>query len=153
MNKALIAGIAVALIAAVAILALVQPRDLEEDDLKLFKGVATAEIPGECLEHGEDICGLFDCMVEMCWCMETGPSGAILKQGSTAVSSEEKAVELVQSFVDETGSEYSDVKRAVSLHEEPYQVFFNVFAENESGDETVFTVAADGTIFKTVCGI
>ena len=32
-------------------------------------------------------------------------------------------------------------------------IFFNVFAENAGYDEITFTVAVDGTIMKTICGV
>ncbi len=32
-------------------------------------------------------------------------------------------------------------------------IFYNAFVEDEEGNETVYTVAIDGTILKTVCGV
>jgi len=124
-----------------------------EDDLKLYKGISTAEIPGECLQFKDDVCGLFDCMVEMCWCDDGHFPSPIIKEGSSTVQNEEEAVNAVQAYVTETGSEYSDVQRAVNLGDNIHRVFFNVFAYNEAGDEKVFTVAADGTILLTICGV
>jgi len=31
--------------------------------------------------------------------------------------------------------------------------FYNVFVTNAQGDEDVYTVAKDGTVIKTVCGV
>ena len=123
------------------------------DDLKLFKGIATAEIPGECLDFREDVCGLFDCMVDMCWCDSGNFPSPIIKEGTESVQSEQEAINLVQSYVDESGSEYNDVRRAVNLSDDIHRVFFNVFAFNAAEDEKVFTVAADGTIIVTQCGV
>ncbi len=124
-----------------------------EDDLKLYKGISTAEIPGTCLQSRDDVCELFDCMVNLCWCDDGHFPSPIIKKGDSTVQNEEEAVNAVQAYIDETGSEYSDVQRAVNLSDEYHRVFFNVFAYNEAGDEKVFTVAADGTILLTICGV
>ena len=118
---------------------------------KLYKGIATAEIPQECIESGNDVCALFDCMIDQCWC-EQGPN-AVLVVGTTVITSEQDAINLVQNYVESTGSEYTNVERAVNLDDETHKVFFNVFAYNDTNDEEVFTVAADGTIIKTLCGV
>jgi len=127
--------------------------NLGDDDLKLYKGIPTAEIPGECLQFRDDVCGLFDCMVDRCWCDDGHFPSPIIKEGSSTVQNEAEAIAAVQAYVNETGSEYSDVRRAVNLSDEIHRVFFNVFAYNESGDEQVFTLAADGTIILTQCGV
>ncbi len=118
-----------------------QPKDLGEDDLRRFKGIASAEIPISCLSDRDDVCALFDCMVDYCWCDEMFPS-SILIEGTTIISNEEEAMNTVKQV-----SGY-EVKRAVKLN----NVFYNVFT-NAGGGEKVYTVAADGTIMKTMCGV
>ncbi|MCK4491973.1 MAG: hypothetical protein KAU03_05070 [Candidatus Altiarchaeales archaeon] len=56
----------------------VMDGDLGPDDLSRYKGIAWAEIPGECLGFREDVCGLFGCMVGGCWCDDSSPSSPIL---------------------------------------------------------------------------
>ena len=118
------------------------------DETRLYKGIEGAEIPG-CVEFKDDVCGLFDCMVDMCWCDDSSPDLPILyeKEG-ISIANENEAVSYVQKFVDDNNPTYT-VKRAVKLN----NVFFNVFAENEAYDELVYTVAVDGTIMKTICGV
>jgi len=90
----------------------------------------------------DDVCERFDCMVDRCWCDELGPDGPILLEGSTTIETEEEAKELVKGF---TGKEPTNV---ADLNGE----FFNVFVDAE-GNEEVYTVASDGTIFLTQCGV
>ena len=119
----------------------------------VFKGIQTATIPQSCVDYESDVCGLFDCMVEQCWCDDSSPSLPIIYEKTGAsIASEEEAAALVREFVESTDleyKEYTNVRRAVRLN----PVFFNVFAENSRGDEMAFTVAADGTVLKTVCGV
>lgn len=132
-------------------------RDMGDDDLRRYKGIAWAEIPGNCLEYREDICELFDCMVDMCWCDDSSPDLPIIyeKEG-VAIQNEEEAMAFVNEYLNErlsgkSGSspEYIEVKRAVELN----NIFYNVFAEEDTGNEIVYTVAVDGTIIKTICGV
>ena len=45
---------------------------------------------------------------------------------------------------------YRKVKKAVKIN----NVFYNVFVdEHEEGNEVTYTVAVDGTIIKTICGV
>lgn len=44
---------------------------------------------------------------------------------------------------------YKAFKRAAKLND----VFFNVFVTNQNDEEEVLTVAADGVIIKTMCGV
>ena len=111
-------------------------------------GSTTSVIPPECVESSGDVCSLFSCMVDLCWCADPDP---VLLEGTSPITSEEEAVALVQNFVQTSGSEYTRVERATNLSSQ--NVFFNVFAYNKAGDETVFTVASDGSIIKTQCGV
>jgi len=124
---------------------------INDNSTNLYKGISTAEIPAECIESSGDVCVLFECMVDMCWC-ELSPS-AVLVEGTTVIVSEQDTINLVQNYVQSSGSEYTNVERAVNLGDEAHKVFFNVFAYNSTNDEEVFTVVADGTIIKTVCGV
>ena len=126
--------------------------NLGEDDLRLFRGIPTAEIPQDCRGFRDDVCGLFDCMVDSCWCDET-TANPILWQWNNIVRNEEEAMAAVWEYVQSSGLEYSEVRKAVNLGDDAHRVFFNVFVYNAWGDEKVFTVAADGTIIKTVCGV
>jgi len=115
-----------------------------------FKEIKTASIPGSCVEFKDDVCGLFGCMVDSCWCKD-GP-GQILLEGQTTITSEEEATTQIDFYLKTRSlATLADgsVKRAVKLN----GVFYNVFAEDSNGDELVFTVAADGTIIETVCGV
>jgi hypothetical protein len=124
-----------------------------EDDLSLYKGIPSARIPGNCLGARNDACELFACMVSQCFCLES-PNKVLFKTPAGVLAeSEDEAKNAVTSFlVSAPGSaEYAGfaVKRAVKLN----AVFWNVFAEDASGNEKTFTVAADGTIIKTVCNV
>ena len=103
----------------------------------VFKGIQTAEIPQSCVDYKNDVCGLFDCMVEQCWCDDSHPSLPIIYEKTGAsIASEEEAAALVGEFIESTDleyKEYTNIRRAVRLN----PVFFNVFAENSGGDEMV----------------
>ena len=116
------------------------------DDLPTYKGIAP--IPDKCAEFEDDLCGLFDCMVDLCWCNDIGPAGAILKVGDTAIKTEEEATTIINTYLAETKLDYT-VERSHKLN----PVFFNVFTVDEANDEHVYTVAVDGTIMLTQCGV
>lgn len=118
-----------------------------EDDLRLYEGIPTAEIPGNCIEFREDVCRLFECMVDRCWCGYEIPS-PILLEGNSAIQNQEEAIDIVRNYLQKNYVIY-DVQRAVQLN----TVFYNVFAYDEQYNEVVYTVAADGTIIKTICGV
>lgn len=117
-----------------------------EDDLKLYKGIPSAEIPGACLESKNDVCDLFDCMVDLCWC-EKSPN-AILYEKQTTIDTENGAINLVKEYLKANKIDYNTIK-AVKLN----NIFFNIFTYDKNNDEKVFTVAVDGTIIKTQCGV
>jgi hypothetical protein len=116
-----------------------------KDDLRLFEGIPSAVIPGACLEYRNDACQLFSCMVDSCWCYDS--PGMLLFKASGIVNSNQDAINAAAEYLGEQ-SAYR-VRRAVKLN----SVFFNVFAYNADNDEKVLTVAADGTVLKTVCGV
>lgn len=120
-------------------------EDMGEDDLTGKTGLDSVSIPEHCAEYESDVCALFDCMVDYCWCLES--PDAVLVEGSGFVTSEAEARYAVEDYLESQGG--LTVKSAVKLNE----AFYNVFAEDAEGNEEVFTVAADGSIIKTICGV
>ena len=114
-----------------------------DGNVSLYKGITDAEIPDDCINFKEDVCELFDCMVDRCWCKE-GPDQILYEQEGISITSEEEAISYVQKYVDKSYT----VTRAFELND----IFYNVFAD-DAGNEVVYTVAVDGTIIKTICGI
>ena len=55
-------------------------------------------VPNECAKSKDDVCELFDCMVDQCWCSEISPDGAILSQGSIVIENEEQAMQVVYDY-------------------------------------------------------
>jgi hypothetical protein len=104
-------------------------------------------IPAEC-QSISDVCELYDCMVNQCWCDKSNPKGAILYEKEITLKTNKDAEEYVQTYLDEKAIGET-VTNAVELN----KIFFNVFAEDSSGDENVYTVSFDGAIFKTQCGV
>ncbi|MBN2127179.1 MAG: hypothetical protein JW703_02175 [Candidatus Diapherotrites archaeon] len=115
-----------------------------------FKNTSSLMTP-ECKEFKNDVCGAFECMVQECWCMES--PDRILFENYIEVKTEQEALNLVNVYLYsehmEKGAELITAKNAFKLN----SVFYNVFAEDFQGNELVFTVAADGTIIKTQCGV
>lgn len=123
--------------------------DPDKDDPVLFKGIATAEIPLECSEYKDDVCALFDCMVDRCWCDDSSPELPIIYEPQgIIITNEEEAKNIVMQYLSDNNLEYQ-IGNSIKLN----NVFYNVFASDENGDEVVYTVAADGTIIKTLCGV
>ncbi|MBD3388921.1 MAG: hypothetical protein GF416_07630 [Candidatus Altiarchaeales archaeon] len=119
-----------------------------KEDSTFYGGIESAVVPERCAGDVDDVCALFECMVDQCWCHPVGPDGAILEGGSGEIKSEEEAEEAVRDYLSQ-GNEGLTVDYAVKLN----PVFYNVFAEDEGGGEEVYTVAADGTIMVTTCGV
>jgi hypothetical protein len=123
----------------------------------LFKGIEGVYVSEDCVEYKDDVCGLYDCMVDLCWCWEGYP-GPIFYVAGFNVLTEEDAMAAVQEYLDEGRFMEEDellgeataivVERAVKLDD----IFYNVFCDEE-GDEVVYSVAADGSVFKTICGV
>jgi len=105
-------------------------------------------IPQECQQFQDDTCGLFDCMVNLCWCDDGVFPSPILFEGNTEILDESSAIIAVNQYLKSNDSEYSTGK-AVRLN----SFFFNVFVYDVSNNEKVFTVGTNGTILKTICGI
>ncbi|PIY91867.1 hypothetical protein COY71_00845 [Candidatus Micrarchaeota archaeon CG_4_10_14_0_8_um_filter_60_7] len=143
----------VAPLLALALAGCVQPPGPPEGGL-LWHGFEWAAVPSQCEASMSDACSLYGCMVESCWCAETAPS-AIVAEWNHPVSDENAAMAAVNENLDAvSGRLWPDassevvVKRAVKLN----AIFFNVFLDY-GGDEGVVTVAADGTIFLSQCGV
>ena len=132
------------------------------DDLSIYQGIPTAHIDQNCLGEMNDVCALFDCMVDLCWCDDSSPDLPILYESEgISVANEDEAIAVVNTYLNEEIQKGREVgylygkmymikaKRAVKLN----NVFFNVFAEDDHGDEFTYTVVADGTILKTICGV
>ena len=110
-----------------------------------------------CQEYQNDVCGLFDCMVDSCWCKESGSSPILFetyisfdnKQGVKDVVNVYIA-ELINGsdeFISEEAKKMS-ITKVVKLND----VFYNVFVDKD-GEEIVYTVSSDGQIIKTICGV
>ena len=110
----------------------------------LYKGIEGAEITGSCVEH-DDVCGLFACMVDLCWCDSGNVLSPVLHEGDTVITLGEDAMKLTEEYFPE---DYT-VTGAKKIN----TVFYNIFAEDEEGNEEVLTVAVDGTVIKTQCGV
>ncbi|MBN2488852.1 MAG: hypothetical protein JXA98_07480 [Methanosarcinaceae archaeon] len=123
--------------------------DGDKDGAVYYKGIETAEIPEGCIKYQDDVCGLFDCMVDLCWCDDSSPESPVLYEPTgVIVTNEEEAKYVVRLYLEENKLEY-EIGNCIKLN----SVFFNVFASDEHGDEFTYTVAADGTIIKTFCGV
>lgn len=135
--------------------------------LTTYKFLDFAVIPDKCVDYNEDVCGLFDCMVDMCWCDDSSPELPILFETYISFDDEQGAIDAVNVYISEMkhgnieSSEFNldsefgidpnelKVKRAVQFN----NIFYNVFVEDNEGNEYVYTVAVDGTIIKTICGV
>ena len=114
-----------------------------------YKGIPSAEVPVECAEFKDEPCELFSCMTKSCWCNPGDNGRAIVyEKEETLLKSEGSAIGIVEEYLKEKGLEY-EVDSAVEIN----NIFYNVFAYDEKRDEKVFTVAVDGTIMITMCGI
>jgi len=94
------------------------------------------------------VCGLFACLVDSCWCKED--PNQVLHEGNTIISDEAGAVNAVKDFAFPEGAVPKGTEVKV-LKMNP--VFYNVFVNDASGNEQVYTIAADGTIIQTICGV
>ncbi|MFH1588201.1 MAG: hypothetical protein ABIA76_02595 [Candidatus Diapherotrites archaeon] len=109
------------------------------------------EMPSECSEFKDDVCGAFECMVSNCWCREV-PDKILMESLGIEVSSEIKALQYFQSYIKPNqalGLSNAEFKDAVGLN----TVFYNLFIEDQEGNELVYTLAVDGTLIQTVCGV
>jgi len=128
------------------------------DNSYLYKDIADAVVPDECAEYKDDTCSLFDCMIDSCWCDDSSPDLPILYETLIAFNNEQGAIDAVNVYKAELiyngpndmfeTPENWDVQSAVKLND----IFYNVFVDNNE-EELVFTVAVDGTIIKTICGV
>jgi len=92
-----------------------------------------------------DVCDLFANAIESCWCNDIGPDGPILLEANTTIESEDNAKDIVMDYLDEEYTFTNTVELSGN--------FYNVFVEDSQGNEEVYTVYKDGTIFITICGV
>ena len=120
--------------------------------------ISTSSIPTECQDVQDDVCKLFECMVNLCWCDDSSPELPILYETYITFNDEQGAKDAVHVYIAE--SIYGDnelaaeeakkmkIKNVVKLND----VFYNVFVDKE-GEEIVYTVSKNGQILKTICGV
>ena len=107
----------------------------------------TIDIPQECQQFQGEVCDLFSCLVEQCWCKEPISSNPIYK-GEDSISNKQEAMDAVEKYLLEINSEY-EVADVAEIN----GFFFNVFAYDSEGEEKVFTIGIDGSILLAVCGV
>lgn len=111
----------------------------------------------DCQQYQNDVCDLFECMVDQCWCDDSGTKSPILLETYVEVNNEQDAKDAIYAYIAELmygedtllaekGSNM-EVKNAVKIND----IFYNVFIDRE-GEEIVYTVSKDGQILMTVCG-
>ena len=133
------------IIAIIAIGVVVIREDKIEDKIE-DKAVI---IPEKCQDFKDDVCGLFACTVDICWCDEASSSSPVLAETGNQITKEEDAVKAVSDYLESIKSEYVYDIRAVEIND----LFYNVFAYNEDKNEKVLSISFDGKILKTTCGI
>ncbi len=112
-----------------------------------LNGLDAVQIPLQCEAHRHDACALFECMVDLCWCSEGYP-GPVLHEGNEFVLSESEARYAVEDYLKATNS-----SRSIESIAQMNSAFYNVFVSDGAGNEETLTVAADGSIIKTICGV
>jgi len=124
-----------------------------QDNLYNYKGVTIGRdnIPSKCWEK-ED-CAMFSCMVSQCWCMPAEVSGqptdGIVGNAGKHITTEQDAKVAVATLLNSKNIQYNKILNVAKLNE----LFYNVFYEDELGNEQVLTVAVDGTMMVTACGV
>jgi hypothetical protein len=146
----ILGAVFVVIVLVVVLLFVFLPKD-QDNGTNLYKEIPGAVIPGQCMDFKTDVCGLFECAVDSCWCEESPKK--ILKVGNTELKTEDEAAEYVSNYLKEFGSEHKGIK-AVKLNDLFYNVFVQYYNEEyQFMDEVVYTVAVDGTIISTQCGV
>ena len=122
------------------------------------KDTSVPAIPTECQSFQDDVCSLFECMVESCWCNDSSPESPILYETYITINDEQGAKDAVHVYITELiygdhgliseEAKKMKINNVVKLN----AVFYNVFIDKE-GEEIVYTVSRDGQILATVCGI
>jgi hypothetical protein len=112
-----------------------------------YKDVPGTMVPNKCIPVRGDTCQLFDCMIEDCWCDTRETDNPVLyEEEGVEIKNTGDAENLVQKYLGEnTGIE---IEEAYPLN----KIFYNVYCDKQ-GQEIVYTVAVDGTIIKTQCGV
>lgn len=122
------------------------------DNLYDYKGITVPRdiIPSGC--EGKIDCELFSCMVESCWC-KSSPEAVPYDCAGTSdclvqLTQEQDAAKYAEDYLKRNSVSYSG-PRIVKLN----GVFYNFFYNDGLNDEHVLTLAIDGTIMETVCGV
>ncbi len=127
-----------------------QPRPI------FYKNIESKEyqLPNSCEGSQNDACTVYSCLTPNCWCKES--PDAILSEGNSGmvIETEEQAKQwmnsvLIAKNLSDNSFSVGNVTSAVKIN----SIFYNVFVEDEQGNETVYSVAIDGAIIETVCGV
>jgi len=118
------------------------------DNLYSYKNITVPadSIPDNC--RLKEDCEMFSCLVSQCWCRQIPPEGGVIYRANRTVGDENIAKSVVADYLISNGT-VMNVKKAVKLNE----IFYNVFYEVPDGGEKVLTVAVDGTVMETICGV
>lgn len=118
------------------------------DNLYDYKGVTVNRdaIPEECWDL-ED-CEMYDCMVDLCWCKESPDQ--IVHTSDIVIYGEEDVQLVVEEYLNENSMLYTEDSFQVSQINE---IFYGVFYEDLDGNEESLTVAVDGSVMETICGV
>lgn len=114
-----------------------------------YKGITLSSdsVPEHC-KNLED-CGMYECMVDQCWCSEIPPQSGVIYISSKKAADETDAEEVLVEYLNSAGIQYdADSIRAVKLN----SIFYSTFYET-NGQEEMLTVAIDGTVMATMCGV
>ncbi len=107
------------------------------------------DLPDECSPFDGDYCALFSCLQPGCWCSQP----EVLAYGSDDPAfwvTEETAWFTVDAYLKENGLDGEwKYEKVVELND----AFYNVFVVNSEGSEEVYSVAKDGAVIKTECGV
>lgn len=103
-------------------------------------------------ELPEDVCERFEYTVDLCWCSYSF-GDPLLYETYIPIENEQGAIDAVNVYLAELLFEQEiddlEVINAVKLND----YFYNVFVENELGEEITYTVSTEGEIIYTTCGV
>ena len=127
-----------------------QPRPV------FYKSIEKSEfqLPNSCDGSQNDACSTFSCLTPNCWCKQS--PDAIITEGSPdlVIETEDQAVQLVASkLLEKSLTNPAFIVGNVTTAAKVNSIFYNVFVEDPQGNETVYSVAVDGAIIETVCGV
>ncbi len=122
-----------------------QPRPV------FYKNIEQAELqlPNSCDGSQNDVCATFSCLTPNCWCKDSPETVLVKGTNTKKIENNIQARKIVEDYLLKTNIEGFIITSSVQLN----NIFYNVFVEDELGDELVYTVAIDGAIIETVCGV